>query len=532
MKKIIILFCLFFFTYSFALSPQIGGTLVFGKSGDASTLDPSHVSDGESFHVATSVYDTLVQFKYGTTKIEAALAKSWTISSDGLEYVFYLRKGVYFSKTKYFRSKSEFTSADVLFSFKRQFDKSHAYNKIGGAYIHWHAMDMDNIVKDVIALGRYTVKIILKRKEAPFLANLGMEFVSILSNDYANHLLNKNKTHELSTKPVGTGPFVFKKWIKDDKFIFLANEDYWDGRPYLNKLVFKIITNSSIRAQELKNESIHIMDFPNPKEIKDLEKHKNIKLIKQEGLNVAYLAFNTEKKPFDNKLVRQAISYAINAQKIVDNIYDGLGKVAHSPLPPTMWSYNSNIKRYDYNITKAKDLMKEAGYENGFETNIWAMPVSRAYNPNGRKVARFMKNDLKKIGIKVKIISYDWSTYLKKVANGEHDMVLLGWTGGNADPDDFLNVLLSKHGAMKKPSENKAFWKNDEITLLLDKAKQVTNIKERTILYKKAQEIFAIEAPWKLIAHSLVIEPMLKKVHGFKLDPLGKRRFKEVWLER
>ncbi len=532
MKKLILAMFVFLSSIAFAQTPDVGGTLVFGRSGDSTSMDPSHATDGESFYAASAVYDNLVQFKYGSTEIEPALATSWEVSNDGLEYTFKLRQGVYFSKTKYFKTKSEFTSADVVFSLKRQFDKSHPYNKIGGAFKYWSAMDMSNIVKDVIAVDKYTVKITLKKKEAPFIANLAMEFAMILSNDYASELAKKGKEGDLGKKPVGTGPFVFKKWVKDDKIIYSANKNYWNGRPYVDKLIFKVITNNAVRAAELKAGSIHIMDFPNPAEVDGLEAHKNIKLVKQEGLNVGYLAFNFERKPFDNKLVRQAISHAINMEGIVKSVYEGLGKVATNPIPPTMWSYDKNLKGYEYNIEKAKALLKEAGFENGFETNIWAMPVARPYNPNGRKVAEAMQADLAKVGIKVKIVSYDWGTYLKKSSMGEHDMVLLGWTGDNGDPDNFLNVLLSKHAAMNKPAQNRAFWKNEEFTALIDEAKEITDVAKRTALYEKAQAIFAEEAPWKPVAHSIVVQPMLEKVNGFKLDPVGKRRFKEVWLKK
>ena len=532
MKKIILAIFVLLSSIAFAATPQVGGTLVFGRGGDTTSMDPGHVTDGESFYAATQIYDNLVQFKYGTTEIEPALATSWEISKDGLSYVFNLRKGVYFSKTKYFKKKSEFTSADVVFSLKRQFDKNHHFNKFGGAFKYWSAMDMSNIVKDVIAIDKHTVKITLKKKEAPFIANLAMEFSMMLSNDYGQILKKKGKELDLGKKPVGTGPFIFKKWVKDDKIIFTANKDYWDGRPYLNKLIFKVITNNAVRAAELKAGSIHIMDFPNPAEVAGLEAHKNIKLVKQEGLNVGYLAFNTEKKPFDNKLVRQAISHALNMEGIVNSVYEGLGTVATNPVPPTMWGYNKNLKGYDYNIEKAKALLKEAGFENGFETNIWAMPVPRPYNPNGRKVAEAMQADLAKVGINAKIVSYDWGTYLKRSSMGEHDMVLLGWTGDNGDPDNFLNVLLSKHSAMVKPAQNRAFWKNEEFTTLIDQAKEITDPIKRTALYEKAQTIFEEEAPWKPVAHSIVVEPMLKKVNGFKLDPVGKRRFKEVWISK
>jgi len=533
MKKLLLAILVFVSsTIAFAQTPEVGGTLVFGRGGDTSSIDPSHVTDGESFYAATQVYDNLVQFKYGSTEIEPGLATSWKASADGLTYTFNLRKGVYFSTTKYFKTKSEFTSADVVFSLKRQFDKSHPYNKIGGAFRYWSAMDMTNIVKDVIAVDKYTVKITLKKKEAPFIANLAMEFAMILSNDYATELAAIGKEANLGKKPVGTGPFVFVKWVKDDKIIYVANKNYWNGRPYVDKLIFKVITNNAVRAAELKAGSIHIMDFPNPAEVPGLEANSKIKLVKQEGLNVGYLAFNMEKPTFQNKLVRQAISHAINVQGIVDSVYEGLGKVANNPIPPTMWSYNKNLKGYAYDVQKAKDLLKKAGFENGFETNIWAMPVARPYNPNGRKVAEAMQADLAKVGIKAKIVSYDWGTYLKKSSMGEHDMVLLGWTGDNGDPDNFLNVLLSKHAAMEKPAQNRAFWKNEEFTALVDQGKITTDPAERTALYEKAQLIFEEEAPWKPIAHSVVVEPMLKKVHGFKLDPVGKRRFKEVWLEK
>jgi len=532
MSKSLFSVFLFLTSFAFAQTPQFGGTIIFGKSGEAVSLDPSHETDGESFYIAQNVYDTLVDHKSNSTGVEASLATSWDISDDGLEYTFNLRKNVYFSSTRYFKQKSEFTAADVVFSFKRQFEKSHQYHNIGGSFATWNAMDMSNIIDDVIALDRYTVQFKLKRIESPFLANLGMEFASILSNDYAKYLLKTNQQNQIGEKPVGTGPFVFNKWVKDDKLILTTNKNYWNGKPFLDKLVFKIITNSKFRAAELKNGSIHIMDFPNPHEINSLESSTNIKLVKKEGLNVAYLTFNQEKKPFDNKLVRQAISHAINVEKIIELVYEGYGKIATNPIPPGMWSYNNDLKGYAYDITKAKELLKQAGLEDGFSSTLWAMPLARPYNPNARKMAKLMKSDLKKIGIKVKIISYDWKSYLNKSSMGDHEMLLGGWTSGNGDPDDFLNILLSKHAAMNKPSENKAFWKNDAFTQLIEKARQTNNIERRTSFYKQAQVIFEQEAPWKPLANQIVVVPMLKNVHGFKLDSFGKREFRNVWIEK
>jgi ABC-type transport system substrate-binding protein len=530
MKKLLLAVLLLISSVAFA-APQYGGTLVFGRGGDSSTIDPAHATDGESFYASTAVYDNLVQFKYGTTEIEPALATSWDVSADGLEYIFHLRKGVKFHKTNYFKQDVELSADDVVFSLKRQFDPTNPYNKVGGAYEYWSAMDMDNIVKDVVAVDKYTVKITLKKKEAPFIANMAMDFASIVSKAFADELLKQGKAEDLNRLAIGTGPFKLDKWIKDDRMIFSANEEYWDGKPYVKKLIFKVIPNNSVRAAELKTGAIHIMDFPNPEEVAELEANPKIKLVRQEGLNVGYLALNTEKKPFDDVRVRQAVNYAINKAEIVKAIYAGLGKVAKNPIPPTMWSYNDEVVDYDYNPEKAKALLKEAGLENGFETDLWAMPVPRPYNPNGRKVAEAMQADLAKVGIKAKIVSYDWSTYLNKTKMGEHQMCLLGWTGDNGDPDNFLYTLLSKAAAVK-PAQNFAMWKDDEFTSLVEKAKVTTDVAQRTELYKKAQVVFKREAPWVTIANSIVVEPMLAEVNGFKLDPVGKRRFHKVWIAK
>lgn len=453
------------------------------------------------------------------------------VSEDGLEYTFHLREGVYFAPTKFFKKKVEMTADDVIFSIKRQFDKNHPYNKVGGAYEYWAAMDMDNIVKDVVKIDKYTVKFLLKKPEAPFIANMGMDFASILCKAYADELLAQGKAEDINRFPVGTGPFVFVKWLKDDRIIYDANPDHWDGKPYVKRLILKVIPNNSVRAAELKTGQIHIMDFPNPEEVAVLKDTKGIKLVKQEGMNVGYLAMNMERKQFADVRVRQAVNYAINKKGIVDAVYAGLGSVAKSPIPPNMWSYNDEVKDYEYNPEMAKKLLAEAGYADGFETNIWAMPVPRPYNPNGRKVAEAMQADLAKVGINAKIVSYDWGTYLDKIKMGEHDMCLIGWTGDNGDPDNFLYVLLSA-AAAEKPAQNYSFWKDPKFNELIEKAKVTADVKVRTQLYKEAQVIVAKEAPWVIIANSVVVEPVLEKVNGFKIDPVGKRRFHKVWIAK
>jgi ABC-type transport system substrate-binding protein len=256
----------------------------------------------------------------------------------------------------------------------------------------------------------------------------------------------------------------------------------------------------------------------------------DIKVIQQAGLNVGYLAFNVEKEPFGDKRVRQALNYAINKDEIIAGVYGSAGRTAKNPLPPTMWSYNDDIVGYEYDPAMAKKLLAEAGYPDGFSTTLWAMPVSRPYNPNGRKVAEIMQAQFKEVGVMTEIVSYDWGTYLDKTDHGEHDMALLGWTGDNGDPDNFLFVLLSI-AATEIPAQNISFWRNKEFNDLITEAKESMDVAKRTDLYEKAQVVFHEEAPWLPIAHSVVSEPMQNYVMDFQLSPLGKRQFYDVWLD-
>jgi peptide/nickel transport system substrate-binding protein len=237
---------------------------------------------------------------------------------------------------------------------------------------------------------------------------------------------------------------------------------------------------------------------------------------------------HTEKKPFDKVKVRRAINHAINKKAIVDTIYEGLGTVAKNPLPPTLWGYNDQIQDYEYDPNKAKELLKEAGYPHGFETTLWALPVPRPYNPNGQKVAEAIQADLQKVGIRAKIISYEWGTYLEKLEQGEHDMALFGWFGDNGDPDNFLYILLDKDSA-KVPAQNIAFYKNDQLHELLIKAKETFDQKEREKLYQQAQVIIHEDAPWVPLAHSMVVNITKKTVHNYKIHPVGDWLYHKVW---
>jgi dipeptide transport system substrate-binding protein len=303
---------------------------------------------------------------------------------------------------------------------------------------------------------------------------------------------------------------------------YTAHDDYWGGRSNIDKLVFAITTDANVRYQKLKAGECHVMPYPNPADVAAMDKDPEINLLRQEGLNVGYLAFNTEKPPFDQKIVRQALNMAINKQSILDVVFKGAGSIAKNPIPPTIWSYNNDVKDYDYDPEKAKAMLAEAGVS-GLKTNIWAMPVQRPYNPNARRMAELIQADWAKVGVEAEIVTFEWGEYLKRSKNGEHDTVLLGWTGDNGDPDNFMYVLLGCDAA--KDGGNRARWCNEEFDSTLRQAKKVTDQAQRTTLYEKAQVIFKEEAPWVTIAHSVVFKPVRKEVTGFKVHPLGSHIF-------
>jgi dipeptide transport system substrate-binding protein len=511
---------------------QAKKVLVYCTEGSPSGFNPQIVTDGTSYNAsAATIFNRLISYEYGTTNLVPGLAESWSVSEDGKTYRFKLKKGIQFHKNKHFTPSRDFNADDVLFSFNRQRLGQHPYHLVGGGnYEYFTSMGLKELIKDIKKIDAHTVEFLLHKSEAPFLAMLGMAFASIHSAEYADHLAKKNQKDLMDTSPIGTGPFVFKKYVRDSLIRFTANKNYFRGKPKLDGIIFSITPDPSVRYQKLKAGECHFVTFPAPSDISLMEKNSNIAVLKQQGLNIAYLAMNTAKKPFDNPLVRKAVNLALNKQSYIDAIYLGKGQVAKNPIPPTLWGYNQKIQDYEHNIAEAKKLLKKAGLPNGFTTDLWTLPVSRPYNPNGKKMGEMMQADLAKVGIKVELKSYDWPTYLAKSRNGEHMMVQLGWTGDMADPDNFLHVLLGCQSV--ESGSNLARWCNKEFDAHIEKAKRLTGQNQRAKLYEKAQKIFKQQAPWVTIAHSIVFKAMSSDVKNFKIDPLGLDFFYEVDLAK
>ena len=504
---------------------------VFCMEGSPSSFNPQIVTDGVSMNAsAQTIFNRLVEFKYGGTEVVPGLADSWTVSADKKTFTFKLRKGVKFHSNDFFKPTRDFNADDVVYTFKSQLDPKHPLSIPAANYEYFKSMELDTLISDVVKVDDYTVAFKLKRPEAPFLADLAMDFASIQSEEYAKFLISSKKgLKTLETAPIGTGPFVFKSYQKDSAVRYKAFDQYFRGKPKIESLVFVIVTDSTVRLQKMKSGECHVMAEPQPQDLEQIAKMPNAKLMSTEGLNVAYIAFNTEKKPFDNAKVREALSLAMNQSAYLEKIYKSQGTAAKNPIPPTMWSYATSTAAQAYNVEKAKALLKEAGLANGFETELWTLPVSRPYLPNGRKLGELVQADLAKIGVKVKLVTYDWPVYLEKSKKGEHPMIQMGWTGDNGDPDNFMNVLLGCSAI--KAGSNMARWCNKEFDGLLQKAKEDSNQKVRTGFYEKAQAIFAKEKPWFTVAHAKLNKVISDKVVGYKIDPFGHENFQSVDLK-
>ena len=339
----------------------------------------------------------------------------------------------------------------------RQKDEANPWHQYtaGASWEYFNSMSMPDLFKDVVKVDDYTVKLVLNKPQAPMIANLGMQFASILSAEYAAKLKAAGKMDLLNQVPVGTGPFKFVGYQKDAVVRFAAHPDYWRGKAPIDSLIFAITPDPSVRYQKLKASECQVIAFPNPADIKSMRKDPKLQVLEQEGLNVGYLAYNTSQPPFDNVKVRKALNMAINKQAILKAVYQGAGKIAKNPIPPTIWSYNDEVQDDLYDPNGAKKLLQQAGVS-GLKIKIWAMPVQRPYNPNARRMAELIQADFAKVGVTAEIVSYEWGEYRKLSKDKNHDgAVLLGWTGDNGDPDNFLAVLL---GCDAVGNANRAEW--------------------------------------------------------------------------
>ncbi len=509
-----------------ALAPASAKTLVFCSEGSPENFYPAVNTTGTSFDASEPIYNRIVEFERGGTKVIPGLAEKWDISKDGLVYTFYLRKGVKWHSNKSFTPSRDFNADDVIFGITRQWQENDPYYKVTSSnHSYFNDMGMPKLLKAVDKIDDYTVRFTLNKPEAPFLSNLAMPYAAIQSKEYALAMLRAGTPEKTDQDPIGTGPFYLVQYQKDAVIRYKAFPQHWGGKAKIDDLVYSITPDASVRWAKLQKGECHVMPSPNPADLDAIRKDPNVTVLEQPGLNVGYLAYNTTKKPFDDVRVRKAINMAINKKAILDGVYLGTGIAAKNPIPPTMAAYNNAVKDDEYNPEAAKKMLAAAGHPNGFTTDLWAMPVQRPYNPNAKRIAELMQADLAKIGVTAEIKTFEWGEYRKRVQAGEHQTAMLGWTGDNGDPDNFMYTLLGCASAQSTSGSNIAKFCYQPYEDLVLKAKTVTNPAERTKLYQQAQVIFKQQAPWFTIAHAVQLKPVRKSVVDFRPSPFGRHNF-------
>ncbi|MBK7332986.1 MAG: ABC transporter substrate-binding protein [Betaproteobacteria bacterium] len=505
--------------------PASAKTLVYCSEGSPENFYPAVNTTGTSFDANSQIYSRIVDFERGATTVVPGLAERWEISPDGKVYTFHLRKGVKWHNHRDWKPTRDFNADDMIFSIERQWKESHPYFRVTSPnHSYFNDMGLPKLLKSVERVNDYTVRITLEKPEAPFLSDLAMEYAGVQSKEYADAMLKAGTPEKIDQEPIGTGPFYLVRYIKDAVIRYKAFPQHWGGKAKIDDLIFSITPDASVRWAKLQKGECHVMPYPNPADLDAIRKDPKVQVLEQPGLNIGYLAYNTTKKPFDDVRVRKAVNMAIDKQAIIKAVYLSAGVAATNPIPPSMWSYNKAIKDDPYDPAAAKKLLAEAGYPNGFSTDLWAMPVQRPYNPNARRIAELMQADLEKVGIKAEIKSFEWGEYRKRMQAGEHQMGMLGWTGDNGDPDNFLHTLLGCDAA-KTNGSNVAKFCNPVFEDLVQKAKTLSDQKQRTDLYSRAQVVFKEQAPWFTIAHAVQLKPVRKEVIDFKLSPFGRHTF-------
>jgi dipeptide transport system substrate-binding protein len=502
-------------------------TLVYCSDAAPEGFDPAlYVTDATFDASSQALYNRLLEFEPGTTRLRPALAESFDVSDDGLTYTFHIRKGVAFHETPYFTPTRDLNADDVVFSLNRQRDKKNPYYAYtGGVWPYYASMGLDTLIKSIAKVDALTVRIVLTRPDTGFPADLAMDFASILSKEYADSLIKPDKRALLDQKPIGTGPYVFFA-APDGRVTYKANVSYWRGAQKIDYLTFVVMPSAAERYAGLKSGACQVIAAANDETVRAAKGDPKLAVAEVERLDTAYLAFNTTQPPFSDVRVRKALGMAIDRKAIVDAVYGTGAAVARGVLPSSMWSYDASLADPAVDVEGAKALLSEAGVS-GLKMKLLATRSPRLYDPDPAKTADMIAKDLAKVGVEATVVTpATLGEYFRQSTAKDRDgAVVIGWTSDNGDPGDYLSLLL---GCDAVGSSNRAQWCNASFDDLLKQARATPDSAERLRLYMQAQQIADDQAPLAVIAHTLVQVPMAKAVTGYHADPLGRHNFEGV----
>jgi len=487
-------------------------TLIYAKSGDADSLDSPVSTNGEAYQVTTQIFNLLVRAQPGKTDIEPDLATSWSVSPDGLTWTFKLRRGVTF------HDGTPWNAEAAKANWDRWADKNNPYHAVKGGEYEYFIDFMADSFKEAKAVDPYTLQVILKQPNSPLLQNLTI--IAFQFNSPAS--MKQYGADGIGLHPVGTGPYKFVDWVRDDHVTLQANPSFFrKGLPKTQRLIMRVIKDNAARYLALKSGEVQAIELPNTDDVKASMSDPNIKIVFRPPFDTSWLKFNMNNSLFKDIRIRKAVAYAINRQAIVQGLYAGYGAVANQAMPPGMWGRAASPDPITYDPAQSKKLLSEAGYPNGFSFDFWYIPVSRPYFPQGKEIGTAIASDLNKVGIRAHLQTEDWATYLKDQKSNRFPMYMAGWIGDNGDPDDWLGFFFPRYDA----TSARWSYNNPAVFDLINKAKSENSQAKRAQMYAQAMTLISHDLPNIWFAHAKVPMLVRKNVDGL----IGQPDSNEYW---
>jgi len=521
-----------------AASPVHAASLPVCIEGSPDNFNPQLSSNGTTLFVLGQIYDNMVSVKQGSSEIEPALAESWSVSDDARTYTFKLRKGVKWQSNDAFTATRDFNADDVVFTFERMMDPANPYAKVnGGSYITFQTRLADSL-ESVKKIDDYTVAFTLKAPLAPFIGIMAHQSLAITSAEYADTLMKAGTPELFDRNPIGTGPFALQDYEIDAAVRLVPFAQTWGATigdesrtPKVDAVILTISADASVRLQRALMGECLIALYPNLADLGLIEKSDNLQAVRTPVASTGFITFNFHDEVLKNKKVREALAHAINIKSLVDVVYDGMGTATGSLVPSALWGFDDQLGPYDYDPQKAKALLKEAGYPDGFSTQVWAVPVSRPYMPHGRRAAEMIQADWAAIGVNAEIVSYEWGEYITRARAGEAKVGMFGGIWDFPDPSEIPNNYFTCDSSGKPSPSNIGAWCNADYNSLMAKAGSITDQAEREKLYKQAQQVFHDDVPAVVLGSADSITAVNKKVKGYREANFGTSRLSGVTVE-
>ena len=460
----------------------------------------NHTSnDSPSAQVTRHIYDTLVYLCYDTFDPQPRLALNWS-QPDAQTVVMELRQGVYF------HNGDPLTAHDVKFSIDR-------------AAVNPHAEAITGMISHVTVQDDYNFTIHLDVPFAPIIRHLGHTITGILPAAYYEEV----GADAFREAPVGTGPFMFYDWVSGDRITLVRNDNYWDTPANVEYVQWREVPDASTRLIAVETGEANLALGISAADLPVAAASPNVNLLRRQTLSTDYLGFNCTAPYLENVLVRQAIAYALDTAAIFDAVWGEFGSLPAGPLSSIVWGYHA-VERYEQNIERARELLAEAGYADGFSTRIWW----NTGNPQRMNVAEIVAATLRQINIDVEVVALEWGTILAGTERGEHDMFIMGWVSVTGDADYGLYPLF--HSSMHGPN-NRSFFSYEPLDVLLDAGRQSVDPDERLAIYAEAQQIVRDQAPWVFLRQGEDAVAVGTNVRGFVINPGGHHNYTQVYFE-